>query len=59
MVLNVFKAQNCEFVSLQINSSPMEEGWLFKLKLSKEAEETEGLLSEEDYNKFLKAQEDS
>ena len=44
---------------MQINSSPMEEGWLFKLKLSKEEEETEGLLSEEDYNKFLKAQEDN
>ncbi len=43
---------------MQINSSPMDEGWLFKVQLEKEEEETKQLMTEEQYSKFLKAQEE-
>lgn len=37
-----------------INSSPLQEGWLFKVKLSK-PEEIDALLTEEKYKKFLES----
>ena len=40
-----------------INSSAMKEGWLFKVKLTKE-EELEELLDEASYETYLKIQED-
>ncbi|XP_005105587.1 glycine cleavage system H protein [Aplysia californica] len=35
-----------------VNTSPLEEGWLFKLKLSSDVS-TDGLMDEEAYNKFV------
>ena len=40
-----------------INLSPMEDGWLFKIKV-KNQDELKDLMSEEQYNKFLKSQQD-
>ena len=40
-----------------INTSAQNEGWLFKLKLSK-SEELEKLLDEPSYEEYLKTQED-
>ncbi len=36
----------------------MDEGWLFKVRLEKEEEETKGLMDQQQYDKFLKEQED-
>lgn len=50
------KNQSLEDKPGLINSSCYDDGWLFKLKLSK-MEELDGLMSEEGYKKFLKEQE--
>ncbi len=36
----------------------MDDGWLFKVRLEKEAEETAKLMTEEEYKKYLAAQEE-
>lgn len=40
-----------------INTSPMDEGWLFKVKLTK-PEEVEELMNQETYDKYLKEHEE-
>ena len=42
-----------EDTSELINQSPRDEGWLFTIKISNESE-LEALLSEEEYNNFIK-----
>ena len=51
------KNAKVEDVPATINLSPEAEGWLFKIKLSK-PEELGNLMNAEDYEKFLKSQED-
>ncbi len=55
--LSVANLRNCSYL-LQINSSPMDEGWLFKVLLEKEDEETAKLMTQEQYDKYLKAQDE-
>ena len=51
------KNEQVENAPALINTSAQDEGWLFKLELSK-PEELEELMSEEKYGEFLKTQED-
>ncbi len=53
-----FRRTKFEYLFFQINSSPMDDGWLFKVRLEKEAEETAKLMTEEEYKKYLAAQEE-
>ena len=52
------KNEAVESAPALINTSAMEEGWLFKVKLAK-PEEVEELMNEEAYGKYLKEHEES
>lgn len=51
------KNDSVEEAPALINSSPMEEGWLFKLRLSNAEADTKNLLTEDTYKAFLKTVE--
>merc|ERR1711963_192837 len=51
------KNEAVESAPALINTSAMDEGWLFKVKLSK-PEEVEELMSQESYEKYLKEHEE-
>lgn len=53
----VEKNENVENTPGLINSSPMEEGWLFKLEISN-PDELKSLLDQQAYDNFLKSQEE-
>jgi len=41
-----------------INSSAEDKGWLFRVKMTREAEEVKGLMDEDGYKEYLKSQEE-
>jgi len=52
------KNDNIESVPSLINTSPMKDGWLFKVKLS-DLEELKELMNQEAYDKYLKEDDES
>ena len=51
------KNEAVESAPALINTSAMEDGWLFKVKLSK-PEEVDELMDQESYDKYLKEHEE-
>ncbi|TRY76907.1 hypothetical protein TCAL_11779 [Tigriopus californicus] len=52
------KNEKVEAAPALINSSAMEDGWLFKVKLSNAESEVKALMAEDAYQAYLKTQED-
>lgn len=52
------KNEKVEAAPALINSSAMEDGWLFKVKLSNAESEVKTLMEEDAYQAYLKTQED-
>ncbi len=52
------KNENVEKAPALINASPMEDGWLFKVKMNKAEEELSTLMTSQQYEDFLKSKEE-